>query len=185
MSASQSLLKSLISLLSVLIVLPPALTGQERFGRFDAPLYLSMIELDARWQEESFPVPPNTLRTFSDSVLARERTVGFSLRLADPDSSGWSMRMDFDADRLSALRLVRVIARKPVPEGDTMAVDRLENWLTRLVGKHLSRRRDGIEGKQQWRSWDWTPRPGYVLEIRAAPVAGTRNALLTFRLDRV
>ena len=166
----------------VMLVSACSALAQEAPGHFDPVVYTGTFNLFQQWSDGAFLKPPHATQHYADSLFSYNQAVGFTMVTRDSAATGWTMRMDFDADNYGAIKLVRMKAAKPAIKDGREEFTRLERWIQNVLGKKLFDRTAETPDRVVWK---WMPRTGYEFVLSRIPAVDGKPALLRISLDRV
>lgn len=151
---------------SLCLVMLTGLPSRADSQDFDPIVFTAMMKIQQDWAPGTVAAPDGTLHFFRDSLYNYERVVGFTHVTRDTAADGWSVALDYDADRFGSLKLSRIRGVKRIDAADTSAafgalLHRIESVLEKRI---MNRRRVSSAHVE----WIWTPRAGYLLAARLA-----------------
>jgi hypothetical protein len=166
----------------VFLVTACSARAQEAAGHFDPVVYAGTFNLFQQWSNGAFLKPPHAVQYYTDSLFSYNQAVGFTMVTRDSAVTGWTMRMDFDADNYGALKLVRMNATKLAGTHGKEDFARLERWIQNVLGKKLFDRAAETPDRIRWK---WMPRTGYEIVLWRIPSKDGESGLLRISLDRM
>lgn len=160
-------MRSIVLLFLVLTAAPGR--GAAQSQAFDPAVFLSTVNIHQYYGHGNVRVPDGMRAMLVDSLFTDRTCVAFSMRLVPDSGAGWTLWLDFDADRYYRPRLTRVFAQRPVDPGDGEAFTRFRDWVAKVQRRNIG---DIAVDSEDHAAWPWQRRTGYRLEIRRVTQEG-------------
>lgn len=130
---------------------------------FDPAVFLSTVNVHQYYGHGNVRVPDGMRAILVDSLFTDRTCVGFSMRLEPDSGTGWTLWLDFDADRYYRPRLTRVFAQRAVDPADEDAFTRFREWVAKVQRRNIG---DIVVDLDDHAAWPWQRRTDYRLDIR-------------------
>jgi hypothetical protein len=155
--------------------------AQERRNPFDPGVFISRVKIMQEWADGVFLVPSSATGTYSDSVMYEKYAMAFTMNVSDKDPNGWTLALQFDADRFGTLRLMRIKGWKRAVSPDPKEFEKILRWFERVLEKKIAQQTilpasDGV-------CWIWTQQVGYELNLERVH-SPDRGTFYRLKLDR-
>ncbi len=148
---------------------------------FDPAEYFSSLRINQMYGNGEFAKPEGMTVAFEDSIRSNERAIGFSMHFTPQSGSGWQIWLDFDADVYYRPRLVRMLAQRPLAEGEDGTFAAYRERVSSVLATDIGAPEDIDDGYVRW---PWLTRTSYYLSLRETSLDETPWLLLVLQREQ-